>query len=115
MTDLNELIKAIEAGTASKEDDAWFHLPLNMMPDGRMSSNMAAAWGAYTGSLDAALALHESLLHEGAVCEFRHVKRYADESYVYVHVKDETCTGRASNPARAWLIATLKAYRSLQG
>ena len=69
---------------------------------------------AEVGSLDAAKALHEALLPDRATVEFWHSKRYEDESYVYVHMPDAVYSGRADNPARAWLIAILKAYEAQQ-
>ena len=67
------------------------------------------AWRAYEGSLDAAKALHEAVLP-------RH--------YAQVHMwpVPEMCrvaiggghTGRGDNPARAWLLAILRALHSME-
>ncbi len=67
------------------------------------------AYDAYIGSLDAALDLHEAVLHERVVAEWKWSKRYGG---VFVLLIDGNCIGEGAsidNPARAWLCAILKA------
>ena len=116
MTDkLNAMNKLVEAVEVGDEDVNWFPI----------SGHSAAKWGycqrAHEGSLDAALALHEALLpgwkyslsndllQHGGPCEPAAVWKgmdcysggFADETII--------------RPARAWLLAVLRAYRSMQG
>lgn len=111
MTDLDKLIDAVERGGLDDVNSALgrifsedHNVPWQLVSD---------ANSAYRGSLDAAKALHDALLPERAVAEFRYIKRYSDESYVTVSMPDGYRPhGRAENPARAWLLCMLKAYRS---
>lgn len=112
MTDLDKLIAAVSEGTLIGE---------NLMVSRDLSEAMdnvaGESWGdvcsAYEGSLDAAKALHDALLPEWRVEVFNidgevvlRRNRPIDRAYGAA-IKD-------SNPARAWLIAILKAYRSTQ-
>ena len=71
---------------------------------------------AFDGDLNAAKALHEALLPERAVANLRFARRYDEESYATIEMPGgHKPLGRALNPARAWLIAILHAYRGMQG
>lgn len=110
-TALRKLIEAVEAG------ESFGIIPLGQKaigPDDYSYRQGDLVCNAYNGSLDAAKELHEALLPDRATVEFWHSKRYEDESYVYVHMPDAVYSGRADNPARAWLIAILKAYEAQQ-
>ncbi len=98
MTALSDLIRAVEA---NDRDALW--LRTVTIPD-RQITNLIAA---YDGSLDAALALHEAVIYplkmgwdlwtspEGYGCNIgRHDTAYAD------------------TPARAWLLAILRALEA---
>lgn len=125
MTDtkaLDALIEAVEAGNLQ-------HKPYGGMPmatacyprdrDGRMMPetggwNDGAAVSAYHGSLDAAKALHEALLPGW---DYR-TGRDGDDYHALVfrsgrmeeHADDwQMCP---NDPARAWLLSILKAYRA---
>ena len=106
---LDRLIEAVEAGEISKGVTglkAFEQFSRNAF--GLYQSN--AAWRAHNGSLDAALALHEVLLPG-----WRWDLDAACNAGVW-----NSCdllpaiTGEANTPARAWLLAVLKAYRSVQ-
>lgn len=105
MRELDKLIEAVDAGT----------FLMDVFPDGRTER---IAYDAFSGSLDAAKALHEALLPGCSQ---------------YSIVTDPTClcakvawwpdglSGSAcyqgegwheANPARAWLLAILRAYRA---
>jgi hypothetical protein len=97
---LDALIAAVEAGSAN--------MPILAAFD---RAGIHGAWKnhgykAFSGSLDAALALHGALLPGW----------WWDVTVDYAISTDPT--GRrefvagADNPARAWLLATLKAYRA---
>ena len=102
MNDLDNLIEAIEAGRDF----------------GSLLDSMPREWwphivGAYKGSLDAARALHDALLPG-----WWWVKPDGHESGTIrvVGPDDGDCypsaVGKNANPARAWLIAILKAHRA---
>lgn len=63
---------------------------------------------AALGSLDAAKALHDAVLHERVVCEHKYSARYGGLVRLWdmgVLLAD----GESDNPARAWLLAILSA------
>lgn len=102
-TSLRKLIDAVEKGTATAPQ-MWDTL-------GRNSLHAIAA---FNGSLDAAKALHESLLpewewrlRENRAFVWRTPSDMADSG----EVEDDAFRGL---PARAWLLATLRAYEAHQ-
>ena len=105
MTDtktLDALIEALEAGEEYIERDIQ-----NTLGGYRQSEASRMVMGAYQGSLDAAKALHEALLPKGTAMIG------TDRPRAFVQCRDGssvTCFGE--NPARAWLLAVLKAYRA---
>ena len=107
MTALDKLIEAVEAGTSDRQ--GLLHMIDKAMPQGNRGC-MAMAHQAYHGSLDAALALHEALLPG-----WRWDLDAACNAGVW-----NSCdllpaiAGEANTPARAWLLAILRAYRSVQ-
>lgn len=118
---LQALLDKIDAGDADQHDEGWMHLPCTRHDDGKMSSHMGRAWRAYHGSLDAALALHNAVLpgwrwwvadalywsvmdDEAPRVTLANGIPGADLHVVSAH--SETC------PARAWLIAIIKALIS---
>ena len=109
MTDMDKLIAAVEAGTAG-----WYDF----------SELCEAAWGAdcgyrysenvreafCNGSLDAAKRLHDALLPGWDYCI-----DYVSRAKPLVYVQDDggpTFDGEADTPARAWLLAILKAVNA---
>ena len=97
---LDKLIEAVEVGTADHSNfAAMFPYPI-----------CDHAREAHNGSLDAALALHEALLPG-----WRWDLDAACNAGVW-----NSCdllpaiTGEANTPARAWLLAILRAYRSME-
>jgi len=105
ITALDKLIAAVEGGKMFQpESDRWREFfPVNAVVYGPKIIS------AFYGSLDAAKALHDALL----------------PGWVYLHIskvmgscETEVCSGgpwfngKSADPARAWLIAILKAYRS---
>lgn len=109
MTALDKLIEAVEAGDEDfiRSDD-WINAWQEFWPEpDAMRSNGTAstivALEAYNGSLDAALALHETLLPGQDWCISTSAS-YAGNGF----------KASSSTPARAWLLAVLKAYRSIQ-
>lgn len=114
MSALDKLIEAVEAGTAPEfsifreahgKGTVWRSLP---------SLSRHDAHRAYNGSLDAALALHEALLPGWdwgvSAGPIQGVNGYAS---LLGWQKGES-EAEAETPARAWLLAILRAYRSLQ-
>lgn len=102
MSDLGKLIYEVERGSISTDHliDAIEH-PLDML-----------GFEAFDGDLNAAKALHEALLPgwEWRLVENRAwVWRTATNLTESGEVEDDAFKGL---PARAWLIAILKAYRS---
>lgn len=101
---LDKLIAAVENGQFTYHDvhNTW---PSDVWPSMEF---------AYEGSLDAAKALHEALLPKHGY----EVSGFADGGPFYAsvwptgHRLEKQILQRSINPARAWLIAILKAYRS---
>lgn len=112
MTALDKLIEAVEAGVVGVDECAaafpsesaygvctWHH-----------------AWDALNGSLDAALALHEALLPEmhATISTAGDVIILHNVSTNGVSWTEAADAEIDEKPARAWLIAILRAYRSVQ-
>lgn len=72
----------------------------------------ALAWKTYNGSLDAAKALHEAVLHERVFVEIEWSKRYNDEARVTIGLGENGWYAGSGTPARAWLLAILKALQA---
>jgi hypothetical protein len=108
MTALDDLIAAVEAGK---------DVPLGRAADAmNVPADLARSWGgiyrANRGSLDAAKALHDALL-PGWVGDFD----TAGFSQVYEDEKEVTLAQAAlipGQPARAWLLAILRAVKAQQ-
>lgn len=104
MTALDKLIEAVEAGVLT-EDQA--------LGNGGCLPMCHSTWLAFGGSLDAALALHEAMLTGWHVDR---LMQCADGSWDILIA--ETGGGwfpaLSTTPARAWLLAILRAYRSVQ-
>lgn len=111
MTDLDKLIELIENGQFSAS------IAMECLPHPYELSAMSA----HDGSLDAAKALHDALLPTT-----NQYSIVADPTCIKASVhawpnglRDANCAIEGEgwsecNPARAWIIAILKAYRSLQ-
>lgn len=103
MTDMDKLIEAVVAGTATMGSFA------RVFPSETAygKTTWGTAHNAFSGSLDAAKALHDALLPEwfyfimDGCAEVRGEMEYG-EQYI----------GKSNTSARAWLIAILRAYRS---
>ena len=103
MGDLARLIEAVEAGTATACDfGLMFPLATNF--------EHTRAWEAYLGSLDAAKALHDALLPgwDWSVCNVAPDKGAADIG----NGTGKLITAIADTPARAWLLAILRALKA---
>ena len=110
---LDTLIEAVEAGDEYIERDIQ-----NAFGGYRESYNSSRINRAYNGSLDAALALHEALL-PGWVARVTTGSASAGVKYSHCTVEDwddgtEVDANNQPTPARAWLLAILRAYRSVQ-
>lgn len=112
MTDLDKLIDAVEAVGDGGNTAAIINNRI-----ARIYHDKGGYWPAndvmkaYDGSLDAAKALHEALLPGWIGC--------ADTSGFCFMYEDEKEWNESSaivpgNPARAWLIAILKAHKTQQ-
>ena len=114
MTDLDKLIEAVEADAFEASPPrfnafaAAFEAALGMKP------SYVDGWGAYRGSLDAAKRLHDALLPgwswaiqndaANVIFSTAHVARVWDIPVYSAECKD--------NPARAWLLAVLRAVKA---
>lgn len=106
MTDaLTRLADAVEAGTATSAD---FRAAF---PAGN-SHDSGAILAAYNGSLDAAKALHDAVL-PGWDWSVDNIGRSQFCAYVYDGAK--TIIAFNHNPARAWLLAIIRALAQVQG
>lgn len=107
MTYLDKLIVAVEGG-----DDSF--ISEHEYANTRIGYvNAATVRAAYCGGLDAAKAIHEALLPGW----FPGLSQNIHNGYWYAWVQDKyesQYSEIGDNPARAWLIAILKAYRRLQ-
>lgn len=105
MTDaLTRLADAVEAG----RDDSEKWRPA-------FGEHGYTAMCAFHGSLDAAKALHEAVLHERTFVEICWSKRYDDESRVSLNCGVDGWFAASSTPARAWLLAIIRALAQVQG
>lgn len=78
------------------------------------ANNRRKIYLAFNGSLDAAKALHKALLHERYVVTIQYSERYLAKVIIRDSVsRSEWLSGEEwIDPARAWLLAILKAYRA---
>lgn len=112
MTALDKLIEAVEADVL---DSVWHGCSSRRghwaYATGLDATQRNLAWQASHGSLDAALALHEAVLPGWGW------GRYSSDGSFHVTqhgVMIDDTEGKADAPARAWLLAILRAYRSVQ-
>ena len=114
MTDLEKLIEAVEAGEDLPEigHGYWQFLPA--------PACILSAKVYHDGSLDAAKALHEALLPEwslerltmwpGSKCHACLWGTHQEGGERWHSFKDGRVDAEAVTPARAWLLAILRAY-----
>ena len=110
MTDLDALIEAVEAGTIPSHDlDAF-------IPWRGLDTQTNDSHDAYRGSLDAAKRLHEALLPGWGwdVCDDGEARVFEYTSSADSAPFDDYIGVRRDNPARAWLLAILRADKALQ-
>ena len=105
MTDLDKLIEAVDAGSIAASDLDPFARAFGV------TSAANDAHMAYRGSLDAAKALHDALL-PGWVFEVAVRPLGGPAAAVWRPKHKEMFDAIANTPARAWLLAILKAHRS---
>lgn len=96
---LKQLADKVEAGECVWPDDA-HECPLPWGIEGSIID-------AYTGSLDAAKALHEAVLSEWVTWDASHTYFGHEVSLTNGPLDASACL--KDNPARAWLLAILKA------
>lgn len=98
---LIELRDKVKAGEGNRNDGTLYRL---------FGDDWVHAWDVLDrGSLNAAKALHEAVLHESTWVNISYSKRYAEESRAEVTHATGTWQAATDNPARAWLIAILEA------
>jgi len=133
MDDLNRLIERVEAGTLDC-DDEWDTLrdlfPMSVVEQEMgdfESDEVANLRGAYHGSLDAAKALHEALLPGWVManmCQLLDVDQAGEYTgtasdwmvnLMAIEGQREVDSEIAETPARAWILAVLRAYRTAEG
>ena len=116
MTELDKLIEALEADTLTDDDQVRDALRPFGVP--YLADVACNVFSAHHGSLDAALALHEALL-PGWIARVTTGAAAAGVNYSHCTVEDwneatEVDANNQPTPARAWLLAVLKAYRSVR-
>lgn len=122
MTDLDELIEAVESGDWKPSDRRRDHRYWESDLDNQMLRVFGTVvysinvWKSYNGSLDAAKALHDELLPGWGFCIYNNNNFELPTVFLNNPDKDTTkeVDSESSSPSRAWLIAILKAYRSIQ-
>ena len=117
---LARLIEAVEAGAATMNDfAAAFPSETAYGP-----TTWGGAYKAYNGSLDAAKRLHDALLPGWRIGQigqaYASQKETADAWRVWIVAPDflESCEQSeafSANPARAWLLAILRAMEGRDG
>lgn len=115
---LDALIEAVTAGNLSQRDED-IYAPAIPLPHGD-TTNLANVYSAYKCSLDAAKALHDALLPGWVLYRMQWWPNAPDPAVVEIwgtqdgshSFKDGRSEAKAENPARAWLIAALQAYRA---
>lgn len=118
---LKELLAKVEAGTL-KRSDLW---PSRGTPEGLCGRN-SRAWWAYKGSLDAAKALHKAVLRgwaverltmwpgTGGMCCVSIWGTHDHDGERWHRFDDGRAEGKSDIPARAWLIAIIKALIAME-
>lgn len=113
MTDLDKLIDAVEAGTAST---MLFDQVLGGVFCERFGCGASVAEAAYFGSLDTAKALHDALLpgwawtiQENGEQTVWPPNDIADQEWCADGI---TVSVEGMDPARAWLLAILRAVKA---
>ena len=106
---LDALIAAVEAGGRGVTN--WRDFVCLPMGDAD-NPNPILAHRAYHGSLDAALALHNSLMPERAAIGITFGGEYGATATIPPTWDQFSIAESNLSPARAWLLATLKAYRA---
>ena len=107
MTDLDKLIAAVEAGTAIAGDfrKVWPGYA------GSTTVEVQNSARSYDGDMNAALRLHEALLPGW----FPGMSQNINHGHWYAWVQDENqvhFTSTQPTPARAWLLAILRALKA---
>ena len=112
---LAELIEKVEAGKA----EGRYRLTAKAFSQ---SVPHSFVWAAMDGSLDAAKALHEAVLPGWIVHDFSQNSRsmgwnivLASKSGTYSTSHQGGNVGYCDNPARAWLLAILRALHAQEG
>ena len=111
---LTDLLAKVEAGEfdATEDRPAKFNGFCSHWEAARgayTNPNYKTAWLAYNGSLDAAKALHEAVLPGWGYAVSPQYARVVDPIPLYGSPNKSKDAINADNPARAWLIALLKA------
>ena len=121
MTDLDKLIEAVELAALP---EPIFHGSSSIRGHWAYTTGLDACerrsvFMAYNGSLDAAKTLHEAVLHNHVISSLDWKWGGLVEAHIFEVSQEQwhepgmaKFIGRSSTPARAWLIAILKAYRS---
>lgn len=114
MTELDKLIDAVAAGDDEESKSLIRRLGVMDVID---PDQHGWAISAYRGSLDAAKALHDALLPGWFMADLGNLPKSGDWVCV-LHPKDlseqRQKIERNATPARAWLLAILRAYRATQ-
>lgn len=105
--DLDKLIAAVEAGDAEATGDALREIG---KADMITLDQYGWAYNAFKGSLDAAKALHDALLPGWFPGLSQNI--HSGHWYAWVQTADvKHFSATEPDPARAWLLAILRAYR----
>ncbi|REF72344.1 hypothetical protein [Paracoccus versutus] len=107
---MDKLIAAVERGDLTIDGAPALSLEMSGIVHGALGDDLwATCVDAFDGSLDAALSLMQCLLPTGQSLIGTHTPR------AHVSLNDGfAITCFSDTPARAWLIAILKAYRTAQ-
>lgn len=111
MSDLDRLISAVEACQGDAVSIFAKRLSIAARDRGEYWP-LHDVEKAFRGSLDAAKALHEALLAGPWSCILTVLPRAGAADLHWQGNMEPAFTGISSNPARAWMLAILRAYRA---
>lgn len=113
---LKRLIESVEKGTAATPRRKGAHdmeLFFDAFPPHLVEHEYQWAYDAFKGSLDAAKALHDALLPDW-IAEMRINQTGYHASAAVWYYGGAPIEASSNPPARAWLLAILRAYQQVQ-
>lgn len=108
---IRDLIESVEGDEWDHSPDGAARLLFPYHTDVAKDLGITAS-SAFQGDMNAAKELHEALLHEADWANMSYSKRYSEEAKAEITTSTGTWQSVSTNPARAWLLAILRAYEA---